>query len=91
MAGFCIVRVPGIVRVIFRDTYPHYIGPPTVIIGVTMCTPTLPEGKKKNSYGRTYHIRLFPSPTYYTLLVDGIDNRITLRSGTLAPGHRLET
>ena len=30
MAGFNIVRVPGIVRVNFRDTYPHYIGPPTV-------------------------------------------------------------
>ena len=31
MAGFYIVRVPGVVRVIFRDTYPHYIGPPTVV------------------------------------------------------------
>ena len=31
MAGFYIVRVPGIMRVNFRDTYPHYIGPPTVI------------------------------------------------------------
>ena len=30
VAGFYIVRVPGIVRVNFRDTYPHYIGPPTV-------------------------------------------------------------
>ena len=32
VAGFCIVRVPGIVRVNFRDTYPHYIGPPTVLL-----------------------------------------------------------
>ena len=30
VAGLYIVRMPGIVRVIFRDTYPHYIGPPTV-------------------------------------------------------------
>ena len=30
VAGFYKVRVPGIVRVNFRDTYPHYIGPPTV-------------------------------------------------------------
>ena len=30
MAGFYLVRVPGIVRVNFRDTYPHYTGPPTV-------------------------------------------------------------
>ena len=30
VAGFYIVRVPGIVRVNFRDAYPHYIGPPTV-------------------------------------------------------------
>ena len=34
MVGFYIVRVPGIVRVNFRDTYPHYIGPP----GATYCT-----------------------------------------------------
>ena len=27
-AGFYIVRVPGIVRINFRDTYPHYIRPP---------------------------------------------------------------
>ena len=32
VAGFYIVRVPGIVRVNFRDTYPHYIGPPTVYV-----------------------------------------------------------
>ena len=25
-----MVRVPGKVRVNFRDTYPHYVGPPTV-------------------------------------------------------------
>ena len=30
MAGFYIVRVPGIVRLNFRDTYPHYVGPHTV-------------------------------------------------------------
>ena len=30
VAGFYIVRVPGIVRVNFRYTYPHYVGPPTV-------------------------------------------------------------
>ena len=32
VAGFYIVRVPGIVRVNIRDTYPHYIGPPTVYV-----------------------------------------------------------
>ena len=31
VAGFYIVRVPGIVRVNFRDTYPHCIGPPYCI------------------------------------------------------------
>ena len=31
VAGFYIVRVPGIVRVNFCDTYPHYIGPPTAV------------------------------------------------------------
>ena len=29
---FFIVRVPGIVRGNFRDTYPRYIGPPTVLV-----------------------------------------------------------
>ena len=33
VAGFYIVRVPGIVRVNLRDTYPHYIGPPTAVPG----------------------------------------------------------
>ena len=31
VAGFYMVRVPGIVRLNFRDTYPHDIGPPTVL------------------------------------------------------------
>ena len=34
VAGFYIVRVPGIVRVVFRKTYPHYKGSPTVLIFV---------------------------------------------------------
>ena len=33
-SGFHIVRVPGIVRVNFRDTYPHYIGLPIVVFKV---------------------------------------------------------
>ena len=41
MAGFYIVRLPGIVRVNFRDTYPRYIGPPTVMCIVhPSCTAT---------------------------------------------------
>ena len=39
VAGFYIVRVPGIVRVNFRDTYPHYIGPPTVLVLTHTSTP----------------------------------------------------
>ena len=31
VADFYLVRVLGIVRVNVRDTYPHYIGPPTVL------------------------------------------------------------
>ena len=42
VAGFYLVRVPGIVRVIFRDTYPHYIGPPTVIIKIKIKSPYYP-------------------------------------------------
>ena len=34
VAGFYIVRVLGIVRVNFRDTHPHYIGSPTVSVGI---------------------------------------------------------
>ena len=48
MTGFYIVRVPGIVRVIFRDTYPHYIGPPTVL-PLKAAAGTAAFGEKRRS------------------------------------------
>ena len=39
MDVFYIVLVPGIVRINFRDTYPQYIGPPTVYRNTNSPTP----------------------------------------------------
>ena len=53
--GFYIVRVPGIVRVNFRDTYLHYIGPPTVLIRANNNFPdgSIPPKSRRDRTGIT--------------------------------------
>ena len=71
VAGFYIVRVPGIVRVNFHDTYPHYIGPPTVQGGLVVLLYLVPFIHQETFLG-TRHVRFDPVVVWKSQNVAGV-------------------